>query len=214
MTNKVSLYFFIIITVISAGFIFSCGKDYPPRAPSDNKNKLEENSLFNRSNFASNKKYDYQKIYPGETVDTDSLIIGLNAAITGDFQRSGISIWRGMVLAVGQINSQAGLFDRPVQIYVRDHRYCNNREHQRIMALNRTPHAYDLVRLLGKTVIQENDFERSALKKELESNKQYRVVVRNYENTFTPDNHEALTPDDLRLARFNKHGTLVQSELD
>jgi branched-chain amino acid transport system substrate-binding protein len=99
--------------------VAGCKSETQQSANTDN--RPTESSLFNSKPSTSDSKYSYEAVYPGDSVASDTLIIGLDAAMTGDFAKSGVSIWRGMVLAVDELNQEGGLLGQTVQIVVKDH---------------------------------------------------------------------------------------------
>jgi branched-chain amino acid transport system substrate-binding protein len=119
-----------ILLVLCAGFLVACSSD-SPETPSTQDHQ-QRTSLFQADTSEDMATYPYQTIYPGDTIDTDSLVIGLDAAMTGDFAKSGVSIWRGMVLAVDEMNKNGGLLGRKLQILVKDHRANPKRGFQHI----------------------------------------------------------------------------------
>lgn len=90
--------------------------------PSDPVKAGNSFELFSPSNHKYSEHYSYQKVYPGDTVDTESIVLGLDAAMSGKFALSGVAIWRGMVLAVDEINDQEELPGDKLQVLARDHR--------------------------------------------------------------------------------------------
>ncbi|MEM8668698.1 MAG: ABC transporter substrate-binding protein [Planctomycetota bacterium] len=52
----------------------------------------------------------------------DSIVIGIDADMSSASAHSGESIRRGVMVAVDEINESGGLFGRPLEIVVRDHR--------------------------------------------------------------------------------------------
>lgn len=109
----------IVVLFLLASLILGCSSG-PSEKPSST-NQPESSSLFQNKTSPDTGAYPYQTVYPGNSIDTNSLVIGLDAAMTGDFAKSGVSIWRGMVLAVDEINSSGGLLGRKLQILVKDH---------------------------------------------------------------------------------------------
>lgn len=53
----------------------------------------------------------------------EQIVIGINAAISGPGQASGLAIKRGAELAINEINSKGGVLGKPLKLIVRDHRF-------------------------------------------------------------------------------------------
>jgi branched-chain amino acid transport system substrate-binding protein len=53
---------------------------------------------------------------------TDSILIGLDAAMSGDLRQSGEAIKRGILIAIHEINRNGGVLGRKLKLVVRDHR--------------------------------------------------------------------------------------------
>lgn len=108
-----------IILLFLTAVLGGCGAESPRSTPQSN----ETGDLFSASlSSRSDTSYSYKAIYPDDSLDPDSLVIGLDAAMSGDFAKSGVAIWRGIVLAVDELNESGGVDGRRLQIVVRDHR--------------------------------------------------------------------------------------------
>ncbi|MBF0126396.1 MAG: DctP family TRAP transporter solute-binding subunit [Magnetococcales bacterium] len=70
-------------------------------------------------------------------------------------------------------------------------------------------HAYDLVRILARAIRQGNSVERPAVRDALERIREYEGVVKRYAPPFDARHHDALGPDDYRLARMTAEGRIV-----
>lgn len=75
-----------------------------------------------------------------------------------------------------------------------------------------TAHAYDLVHLLARAIEQAGTLDRPTVRSALERLPRHEGLVRVYDPPFTPDRHDALTPGDFRLARYNEQGVLIPLE--
>ena len=73
-------------------------------------------------------------------------------------------------------------------------------------------HAYDLMHILAKAIDLAGSTERSAIRDALENVPEHRGLVRLYKPPFTPTRHEALGPDELLIARYNREGVLVPAQ--
>lgn len=70
-------------------------------------------------------------------------------------------------------------------------------------------HAYDAVHILAAAVARAGTTDRGAVRDALERLAVYRGLVRTYRPPFTPRRHEALSPGDAFLARYDARGVLV-----
>ena len=68
--------------------------------------------------------------------------------------------------------------------------------------------AYDLVHLLALAIKRAGTTDRAAVRTALEGIGPYRGLVRRYERPFTAARHDALTIDDVFMARYAKDGAI------
>lgn len=123
MTTNLRLHSILFLLIVSIGLLIGCTSDNQPERTSGTKKQSGNFSLFESNDSEQDtNRYSYQSVYPGDTINPKSLKIGLDAAMSGDFAKSGVSIWRGMVLAVDEINTNGGLLGRKLQILVKDHK--------------------------------------------------------------------------------------------
>ncbi len=80
---------------------------------------------------------------------------------------------------------------------------------QAIFAPTGTAHAYDLIHLLAKAIARAGVVEREAVQQALEQIPYHQGLVRTYQPPFTTELHDALFVEDFRMARYNKHGTII-----
>ncbi|HYG88772.1 MAG TPA: ABC transporter substrate-binding protein [Azospirillum sp.] len=73
-------------------------------------------------------------------------------------------------------------------------------------------HAYDLTHILARAVELAGTTERAAVRDALERVEGYDGLVKRFDRPFTPDRHEALSPDELLMARYTAAGVLVPIE--
>lgn len=71
--------------------------------------------------------------------------------------------------------------------------------------------AYDLTHITARALNAAGSTDRSALRDALERSRPYAGLIRDYAAPFTPTRHEALSPGDLYMARFNEEGALVRT---
>ncbi len=70
-------------------------------------------------------------------------------------------------------------------------------------------HGYDIVHLLARAIDRAGSTDREAIRDALESGIAYDGLVRHYEHAFSPQNHDALSPKQVFMARFRKDGVIV-----
>jgi len=71
-----------------------------------------------------------------------------------------------------------------------------------------TAHAYDAIHLLALAINKAGSTNRSHIRDALESGLEFDGLIKNYAPAFTADNHDALSPDILLMARFREDGTI------
>ncbi|MEM6691234.1 MAG: ABC transporter substrate-binding protein [Planctomycetota bacterium] len=82
-----------------------------------------------------------------------------------------------------------------------------------------TAHAYELVGMLSQAIEDCQSTDRLQVRDALEDLKAYEGLIRFYEQPFPADHHDALSFDDLSMAKFDESGVLVpiaqkESDLD
>ena len=70
-------------------------------------------------------------------------------------------------------------------------------------------HAYDMMHILAKAIEIARSTDRAAIRDALEKVPSHDGLVRRYAPPFTPQRHEALTPNELLMARYREDGVLV-----
>lgn len=73
-------------------------------------------------------------------------------------------------------------------------------------------HAYDLTHILARAIDLAGVADRTAVRDALERVENYDGLIKKFERPFTPTRHEALTQDELLMARYNRDGVLVPVE--
>lgn len=71
-----------------------------------------------------------------------------------------------------------------------------------------TAHAYDLVHLLAKAIVNAGATDRSAVRRSLETLGRHDGLVRVYDPPFTPKRHDALNATDFHLSRYDAKGAI------
>ena len=70
-------------------------------------------------------------------------------------------------------------------------------------------HAYDLTHILARAINKAGSTDRSKIRDALENLGPYDGLVRRYDKPFAPDRHDALSADQVFMARFDAQGTLI-----
>lgn len=73
-------------------------------------------------------------------------------------------------------------------------------------------HAYDMTHILAKAIERAGSTDRATVRDALEQVPSHEGLVRDYRPPFTPKRHEALTPQELLMARYRDDGVLVPAE--
>lgn len=71
-------------------------------------------------------------------------------------------------------------------------------------------HAYDLVRILAKAIQIAGSTDRSAVRDALEQVTNYAGLIKTYPQPFTPDRHDALSLQEVFMARYDEDGAIVR----
>jgi len=69
-------------------------------------------------------------------------------------------------------------------------------------------HAYDLTHILAKAINQAGVMDRAKIRDALEKVKNYAGLIKTYRQPFSADDHEALSLDDVFMARYAADGAL------
>ena len=72
-----------------------------------------------------------------------------------------------------------------------------------------TVHAYDLTHLLALAIEQAGSADPAAIREALEHLPAYTGLIKTYNPAFTPQEHDALTPANYQMARYDIHGWIV-----
>lgn len=73
-------------------------------------------------------------------------------------------------------------------------------------------HAYDLMHLLARAIDGAGSTDRAAVRDALERLGPYQGLVKFYERPFTPQRHDALSPEDVSMARYTADDRLIPIE--
>lgn len=73
-------------------------------------------------------------------------------------------------------------------------------------------HAYDLTHILARAIDLAGTTDRAAVRNALETVQDYEGLVKTFDRPFTPTRHEALGPEELFMARFDRNGIVVPIE--
>ena len=71
-------------------------------------------------------------------------------------------------------------------------------------------HAYDLVQILARALQIAGSTDREALRNALEKVTDYAGLVKTYPQPFTADRYDALSPQDVFMARYAEDGAIVR----
>ena len=71
-------------------------------------------------------------------------------------------------------------------------------------------HAYDLTHILARAIDRAGSTERAAVHDALEQVRDYDGLIKRYPQPFTPARHEALSPEDVYMARYAPDGAIVR----
>ncbi|MDP1653843.1 MAG: ABC transporter substrate-binding protein [Rhodocyclaceae bacterium] len=71
-------------------------------------------------------------------------------------------------------------------------------------------HAYDLTHILARAIDRAGSTERAAVRDALEQVRDYAGLIKRYPQPFTSERHEALSPEDVFMARYAADGAIVR----
>ena len=71
-------------------------------------------------------------------------------------------------------------------------------------------HAYDLTHILARAIDRAGSTERPAVRAALEQVRDYEGLIKRYPQPFTPARHEALSLEDVFMARYAPDGAIVR----
>jgi branched-chain amino acid transport system substrate-binding protein len=74
-------------------------------------------------------------------------------------------------------------------------------------------HAYDLTHLLARAIAKAGSTDRRAVRDALERLGRYSGLIRNYPKPFTPERHDALSPEQLYMAEYAEDGAIVRIQV-
>jgi branched-chain amino acid transport system substrate-binding protein len=131
--------------------------------------------------------------------------------ITGGnlFQNAGSAL-NAIDLTVVQTYSFIGANDPVAQRVVQAARRYGIDGPRRIPAPVGVAHAYDLVHILARALQIAGSTDRSAIRDALEKVTDYAGLVKTYSQPFTPDRHDALSPQEVFMARYAEDGAIVR----
>lgn len=73
-------------------------------------------------------------------------------------------------------------------------------------------HAYDLTHILALAINKAGNTDRAAIRDALEEVKNYRGLIKHYDQPFSKTNHDALSIDDVFMAEYDENNTIVRIE--
>ena len=71
-------------------------------------------------------------------------------------------------------------------------------------------HAYDLTHILARAIDRAGSTERAAVRAALEQVRDYDGLIKRYPRPFTPERHEALSLEEVFMARYAPDGAIVR----
>ena len=71
-------------------------------------------------------------------------------------------------------------------------------------------HAYDLTHILARAIARAGSTERAAVRDALEQVRDYEGLIKRYPRPFTPARHEALSLEEVFMARYAPDGAIVR----
>ena len=113
-------------------------------------------------------------------------------------------------LAVVQTYSFIGADDPVAQRVVQAARRYGVDGPRRIPSPVGVAHAYDLVQILARAIQIAGSTDRSAVRDALERVTDYAGLVKTYPQPFTPDRHDALSLQEVFMARYAEDGAIVR----
>lgn len=128
----------------------------------------------------------------------------------GNFFTGAGSALRDVDLAVVQTYSFIGANDAVAQRVVQAARRYGVDGPRRIPSPVGVAHTYDLVHILARAIQIAGSTDRSAIRDALEKVTDYAGLVKTYPQPFTPDRHDALSPQEMFMARYAEDGTIVR----
>jgi branched-chain amino acid transport system substrate-binding protein len=131
--------------------------------------------------------------------------------ITGGnfFEGAGPAL-REVDLTVVQTYSFIGADDPVAQRVVQAARRYGIDDPRRIPSPVGVAHAYDLVHILARAIQIANSTDRNAIRDALEKVTDYAGLVKAYPEPFTPDRHDALSLQEVFMARYAEDGAIVR----
>jgi ABC-type branched-subunit amino acid transport system substrate-binding protein len=109
------------------------------------------------------------------------------------------------------ITSKSKRNQKIIQSYFKQYQVNDVRD---IIAPVGTAHAYDLISLLAKAIKITGSLHRPAIRDALENIKIHEGLVKRYSPPFQPDRHDALSVNDLFLAKYDKQGNIIPVSIE
>jgi branched-chain amino acid transport system substrate-binding protein len=118
---------------------------------------------------------------------------------------------REVDLSVVQTFSFVGNADpRAVRVVAAHRRLFGSAGPRGIRAPVGVAHAYDLTHLLARAIQRAGSTDRAAIRGALEGLGPYTGLIKSYPRPFTAARHEALSPEDVFIARYAADGAIVR----
>jgi branched-chain amino acid transport system substrate-binding protein len=100
--------------------------------------------------------------------------------------------------------------DKARQVVAAHNRLFKTRGAAQIKSPVGVAHAYDLTQILALAINRAGSTDRKAIRDALEHLGSYRGLIKQYRPPFTPGRHEALSVEDVFMARFADDGSIVR----
>lgn len=132
----------------------------------------------------------------------------------GSFFAGAGSALRDVDLAVVQTYSFIGADNPVAERVIQAARRHGIDGPRRIQSPVGVAHAYDLIHILARAIQIAGSTDRSAIRDALERVTDYAGLVKTYPQPFTPDRHDALSLQEVFMARYAEDGAIVRIDAD
>mgnify|MGYP000903310385 CR=1 FL=1 len=132
----------------------------------------------------------------------------------GNFFAGAGSALRDVDLAVVQTYSFIGADNPVAERVIQAARRHGIDGPRRIQSPVGVAHAYDLIHILARAIQIAGSTDRSAIRDALERVTDYAGLVKTYPQPFTPDRHDALSLQEVFMARYAEDGAIVRIDAD
>lgn len=127
----------------------------------------------------------------------------------GEFAKQAGPALREVDLSVIQTFSFFNADKKPLERFMKAAAPLGIRKIEDIRAPVGVAHAYDATHILARAINLAGTAERPAVRDALEKIREHRGLIKHYKPPFSADRHEALSPNELLMARYRSDGVLV-----